>query len=129
LLTKWKETQLKEKSLRAAKPRIFIIQKTRQGTKHSHSHTRYAVVIPCTLTCTYTQTSSNQVSYLKGSSMKSFSLGLLSKLDFKGWSNHISTTLRKLTNSVFALTPSLSTKKLNTIFLNNTCLETSIYKL
>lgn len=41
-----------------------------------------AAIIPCTLTCTYTRTLPNQVFYLKGSSMDSFSLGLLPKLDF-----------------------------------------------
>jgi hypothetical protein len=48
------ETQLREKHSGAAKPRIFTIQKTRLVTKHSYSHIRYAVVILCTLTCTYT---------------------------------------------------------------------------
>jgi hypothetical protein len=78
------ETQLREKSLRAAKPRISTIQKTRLVTKHSHLHTHNAVVIPYTLKCTYTRTPPNQVSYLKGSSMEFFSLGLLPKLDFNG---------------------------------------------
>jgi hypothetical protein len=63
---------------------IYHPLETRLVTKHSHSYTRYAVVISCTLTCTYTRTSLNQVSYLKGSSMESFNLVLIAKLDFTG---------------------------------------------
>jgi len=53
-------------------------------------------MVPWTLTRNLTWTPPNQVSYLKGSSMESFSLGLLHKLDFTAWSNHIETTLREL---------------------------------
>jgi len=41
------------------------------------------VVVPCSLTCNPTRTPPNQVSYLKGSSMESFTLGPTPKIDFK----------------------------------------------
>jgi hypothetical protein len=41
------------------------------------------VVVPCSLTCNPTRTLPNQVSYLKGSSMESFTLGLTPKIDFR----------------------------------------------
>jgi len=40
------------------------------------------VVVPCSLTCNPTRTPPNQVSYLKGSSMESFTLGSTPKIDF-----------------------------------------------
>jgi hypothetical protein len=42
----------------------------------------YAVVVPWTLTCNPTRMPHNQVTYLKGSSMESFTLGLFPKIDF-----------------------------------------------
>jgi len=41
------------------------------------------VVVPCSLTCNPTRTLPNQVSYLKGSSMESFTLGQTLKIDFR----------------------------------------------
>jgi hypothetical protein len=41
------------------------------------------VVLPCSLTCNPTRTLPNQVSYLKGSSMESFTLGPTPKIDFR----------------------------------------------
>jgi hypothetical protein len=41
------------------------------------------VVVPCSLTCNPTRTLPNQVSYLKGSSMESFTLGPTHKIDFR----------------------------------------------
>jgi hypothetical protein len=41
------------------------------------------VVVPCSLTCNPTRTLPNQVSYLKGSSMESFTLGPTPKIDFR----------------------------------------------
>jgi hypothetical protein len=41
------------------------------------------VVVPCSLTCNLTRTLPNQVSYLKGSSMESFTLGPTPKIDFR----------------------------------------------
>jgi hypothetical protein len=42
----------------------------------------YAAIVSCTLARNPTWTSLNQISYLKGSSMDSFTLGLLPKIDF-----------------------------------------------
>jgi hypothetical protein len=41
------------------------------------------VVIPCSLTCNQTRTLPNQVTYLKGSSMESLTLGSTIKIDFR----------------------------------------------
>jgi hypothetical protein len=41
------------------------------------------VVVPCSLTYNPTRTLPNQVSYLKGSSMESFTLGPTPKIDFR----------------------------------------------
>jgi len=73
------ETQDKKTHSEAAKPKISTIQKTRLDT---HSHTPNAVVVPCSLTCNPTRTPPNQVSYLMGSSMESFTLGTTPKIDF-----------------------------------------------
>jgi hypothetical protein len=41
------------------------------------------VVVPCSLTCNPTRTLPNQVSYLKGSLMESFTLGPTPRIDFR----------------------------------------------
>jgi hypothetical protein len=41
------------------------------------------MVVPCSLTCNPTRTLPNQVYYLKGSSMESFTLGLTPKINFR----------------------------------------------
>jgi hypothetical protein len=76
------ETQDEKNNSGAAKPRISTIQKTKLDTKQKHSYTPDAVVVPCSLTCNPTRTLPNQVSYLKGSSMESFTLGPTLKIDF-----------------------------------------------
>jgi hypothetical protein len=76
------ETQDEKNNSGAAKSRISTIQKTKLNTKQKHSHTPDAVVVPCSLTCNPTGTLPNQVSYLKGSSMESFTLGPTPKIDF-----------------------------------------------
>jgi hypothetical protein len=55
------------------------------------------VVVPCTLTCSLTRTPPNQVSYLKGSSMESFTLGPTPKIDFSlnAATAHTATTLER----------------------------------
>jgi len=69
---------------RAAKPRQSTIQKKKLTTKQSYSHNPNAVVVPQTLTRTYTRMPFNKTSYLKSSPVDSFSLKLLSKVDFNG---------------------------------------------
>jgi hypothetical protein len=77
------------------------------------------------------RTPTNQVTYLKGSSMESFTLGLLPKIDFN---TSISTTLWQWLESklISTITPklfSLSSKEFDTEFLQIPCLEASIYRL
>jgi hypothetical protein len=67
----------------SAKPRKFTIQKKKLVTKQTYSHTPDAVIVPLNLTHIYTSTPLNQTSYLKGSSMDSFSLEFIFKIDFK----------------------------------------------
>jgi hypothetical protein len=76
------ETQLREKSLRGNQTQEFHDSKDKASNKVVTLTYSDAEIVPCTLTCTYTRTLHNQVSYLKGSSMDSFSLGLFPKLDF-----------------------------------------------
>jgi len=47
------------------------------------------VVVPCSLTCNPIRTLPNQVSYLKGSSMESFTLGPTPKIDFRCSATHL----------------------------------------
>jgi hypothetical protein len=74
----------------------------------------YAIVIPLTLTRSLSWTLPNQVSYLKGSSMDSFTLGPIPKIDFTRTVEH---------------TPSLSTMEFDTEFIQFTSLGPSIYRL
>jgi hypothetical protein len=57
------------------------------------------VVVPCSLTYNPTRTPSNQVSYLKGSLMESFTLGPTPKIDFKlsAATSHTSTASERST--------------------------------
>jgi hypothetical protein len=48
------KTQLREKPLRGSQTQDFHYSEDKTSNKALASHTRYAVVIPCTLTCTYT---------------------------------------------------------------------------
>jgi hypothetical protein len=83
------------------------------------------------LTRNPTCTPPNQVTYLKGSSMDSFTLELLPKIDFN---TSTTTALRQRLESklISTITPKLyflSSKEFNTEFLQITCLEASIYRL
>jgi hypothetical protein len=55
------------------------------------------VVVPCSLTCNPTRTPPNQVSYLNGSSMESFTLGPTPKIDFSlsAGTSHTATALER----------------------------------
>jgi hypothetical protein len=69
------------------------------------------VVVPCSLTCNRSRTLPNQVSYLKGSSMESFTLGPTPKIDFScsATTTHLQWLQRKLNQlTIFKIT-SLST--------------------
>jgi len=63
----------------------------------------YAVVIPLTLTRNPSWTLPNQVSYLKGSSMDSFTLGPIPKIDFTQTVEHKPTTTWELADLRFSL--------------------------
>jgi hypothetical protein len=102
LLTKWKVLS-REKPLRGSQTQDIHNSKNKASYKAIALTYLDAVVVPWTLTRTYTWTLLNQVSYLKGLSMESFSLGLLPKLDFTGWLNHTINTLRELAHiTIFA---------------------------
>jgi len=81
----------RENSFEVDKPKKSTIQKKKLVTKQSYSHTPDAVIVPLNLTRTYMWTPLNQTSYLKSFSMNYFSLDLISKLNFKGWSHHTNT--------------------------------------
>jgi len=87
----------------AAKPRISTILKTKLVPRHSYLHTSDAVVISLTLTRSSSCTLPNQVSYLKESSMESFTLGPTPKIDFTRNKEHTLTTARELANLQFSL--------------------------
>jgi hypothetical protein len=82
------------------------------------------VVVPCSLMCNPTQTLPNQVSYLKGSSMKSFTLGPTPKIDFRcsAATAHLKWLQRKY---------HVSEQLWNSIpnSCSSQCLEASIYRL
>jgi hypothetical protein len=102
LLKKWKLCEEKNHS-GAAKPRISTILKIKLVTRHSYSHTSDAVVLPLTLTRGHSCTLPNQFSYLKGSSMKSFTLDPTPKIDFTRNKEHTPATARELANLQFSL--------------------------
>jgi hypothetical protein len=76
------ETQLREKPLWGSQTQDIHYSENKARYKAVNSHTSDAVGVPCSLTCNPTRTLPNQVSYLKGSSMKSFTLGPTPKIDF-----------------------------------------------
>jgi hypothetical protein len=82
------ETQLREKPFRDSRTQEFHYSEDKASNNVVTLTYPDAVIVPCTLTCTYTRTLSNQVSYLKGSLIDSFSLGLLPKLDFTRTISH-----------------------------------------
>jgi hypothetical protein len=81
------ETQLRGKSLRGSQTLEIHYSEDKASTKIVTLTYPYAAIISCTLTCNPTWTSPNQVTYLKGSSMDSFTLELLPKIDFARNSN------------------------------------------
>jgi len=90
------ETQLREKSLRGSRTQAFHYSENKANNKAVTLTYPDATIVPCTLTCTYTRMLPNQVTYLKGSSMDSFNLRLLPKLDFTRTKTTHRATLREL---------------------------------
>jgi len=76
------ETQSREKPLRGSETQEFHYSEDEAGYKIVTLTCTDAVVVPCSLTCNPTRTLSNQVSYLKGSSMEFLTLKPTSKIDF-----------------------------------------------
>jgi hypothetical protein len=77
------ENSIWEKPLRDSQTQDIHYSEDKTSYKVVDSHSPDAVVVPCTLTCNPTRTPPNQVSYLKGSSMESFTLGPTPKIDFR----------------------------------------------
>jgi len=88
------ETQLREKPLQGNKIQEFNYSEDKVVTLTYPD----AAIIPCTLTYAYIRTLPNQVTYLKGSSMDSFSLEFLPKLDFARTRTTHRAALRELAN-------------------------------
>jgi hypothetical protein len=90
------------------------------------------VVVHCSLTCNPTRMLPNQVSYLKGSSMESFTLGPTPKIDFRcsAATTHLQWLLRKL-NQLNNLQNNFSEHLWNSIqnSCSSQCPGTSIYRL
>jgi hypothetical protein len=102
LLTKWKLYEEKN-HFGAAKLRISTIPKTKLITRHSYSHTPDAIVIPLILRQSPSWTLPNQIFYLKGSSMESFTLGPTPKIDFTRNKEHTPAMARELIDLQFSL--------------------------
>jgi hypothetical protein len=122
------ETQLRIKPLQCSQTQDIHCLENKVSYKEIALTYPYTVVVPWSLTCNPTWMPHNQVTYLKGSSMESFTLGPTPKIDFnfntqRQWleSERISTTTPKIY--------SLSSTKFNIEFLRNICLGASIYRL
>jgi hypothetical protein len=76
------KTQWREKPLQGSQTQELIYSEDKASTKIVTLTYSYAAIVFCTLTRNPTWTPPNQVSYLKGSSMDSFTLELISKIDF-----------------------------------------------
>jgi hypothetical protein len=76
------ETQLREKPLWGSQTQDIHYSENKASYKAIALTYPYAVIIPGTMTYNTTRTLPNQVTYLKGSSIESFTLGLLPKIDF-----------------------------------------------
>jgi len=76
------KTQLREKPLQGSQTQDIQYSEDKASYKAVALTYPYAVVVPWTLTCNPTRTPPNQVTYLKGFSMESFTLGFFPKIDF-----------------------------------------------
>jgi hypothetical protein len=76
------ESQLREKLLRGSQTQDIHYSEDKASYKAVALTYSYAAVVPWILTCNPIQTPPNQVTYLKGSSVESFTLGPISKIDF-----------------------------------------------
>jgi hypothetical protein len=76
------ETQLRKKPLRGSKTQDIHYSEDKTSYKVVALTYPNVVVVPWTLTYNPTWTLPNEVTYLKGSSMESFTLGPTLKIDF-----------------------------------------------
>jgi hypothetical protein len=83
------KTQSREKPLRGSQTQEFHYSKDEARYKIVTLTCTDAVVVPCPLTCNSIRMLPNQVSYLKGSSMESFTLGPTPKIDFRCSAAHL----------------------------------------
>jgi hypothetical protein len=90
--------QLREKPLRGRKTQKFHYLNDKASNKAVTHTYPDAAIVPCTLTHNPMWMLPNQVSYLKESSMDSFSLELLPKLDFVQTRNTHRVALKELPN-------------------------------
>jgi hypothetical protein len=122
------ETQLREKPLRGSQTQEIHYSKDKTSNKSVTLTYPYATIVSCTLTRNPTWTPSNQVTYLKGSSMDSINLGLLLKIDFNistttaQWQWFKSKLINKITHKLY----SLVSKEFNIKILQIACLTASI---
>jgi hypothetical protein len=72
------ETQLRVKPLRGSQIQDIHYSEDIE----SNTHIPDAAIVSSTLTCNLTRTPPNQVTYLKGSSIESFTLGPTPKIEF-----------------------------------------------
>jgi hypothetical protein len=82
------ETLWREKPLRVSPTQDIHYTENKASYKTLVLTYPYAVVIPLTLTRSPSWMISNQVFYLKGSSMDSFTLGPIPKIDFRRTVEH-----------------------------------------
>jgi hypothetical protein len=89
----------------------------------------YAVVIPLTLTRSLSWALPNQISYLKGFLMDSFTFRLTLKIDFTRTIEHTPKTAWELVDLRFSLNPLSKLREFNTEFCTIDNLGPSIYRL
>jgi len=121
------ETLWREKPLRDSQTQDIHYTENKASYKTLVLTYPYVVVIPLTLTRSSLWTLPNQVSYLKGSSMDSFTLGLIPKIDFTRIVKHTPATAWELADLQFSV--NTLSKEVDTEFIQFTSLEPSIYRL
>jgi hypothetical protein len=103
IFCRWSGNSIKRKTTPGQPNPGFPLFRRQSQLQSSSTHIPYAVAVPWTLTCNPTRTLPNQVTYLKGSSMKSFTLGPTPKIDFTRTVEHTPATARELADLQFSL--------------------------
>jgi len=118
------ETLWREKPLRGSQTHEIYYSEDKVSYKAVALTYPYAMVVPWTLMCNPTRTPSNQVTYLKGSLMESFTLGPTPKIDF-----NFSTATTHNDNGLRVSRLAQQLLKYTLYTLRITCLWASIYRL